>query len=220
MSALLLWLRIWKSFWKVLVALPHSQPGLWGFLRFLLLGEHGELGGMRAQSQQGRPCPAGTHGASCARAAGHCPGALQQPSTQPADWAEGKRQDEGKPGVNIAMQDSFYCRGRAAGAGQKSRVMAKGLPWPGPGHCQVSRSSPRRVSGSTGAPAAPRGCSGRAGTRQSCFPSWHQAPELQGPAMPEGFWSAERRVGMRRAFSWSSSRAGAALGLSRARSCH
>lgn len=94
----------------------------------------------------------------------------------------------------------------------------QGLAVPCTGQSRVSRSSsPGRVSGT----GAPRGCSGGAGTRQRRFPSRHGAPKARSPAVPTGFSSAQRRVGMCRGFSWSSlwSEAALGLGLSRARSC-
>lgn len=203
--------------------IPIVTVGLVNVLHLLLVGEHGKLGGMGSQTQQGWTPSAGTHRANVPRLQGHCPGGFQQPSQTPRRLKGlGKRKGEGKPGVNIAMQDSFYCRGRAGGSWQKSTAMAKGFPCPGTGQSRVSRSrSPGRVSGIR-APGALWGCSGRAGTRQRWFPSWHEASKVWSPAMPKGFSSAECRVGMCRGFSWSSpwSEVALGMGLSRAHSCH
>lgn len=222
MSALPLGLSIGKSFCQSRVVLSHRQRGLWGCPAAAAAGRARGAGGMCCPEPAGSDMPSwDTRSQLCPRS-GALPRATAEPSRQPGDGGRGKREDEGTPGVNIAMQESFYCRGRAGGAGHESRAVAKGLPWAGPGHSRASRSSsPGRVSRS-GAAGAPRGCSARAGTRQSWFPRWHEAPEVRSPAVPKGFWSAERRVGMCRGFSWSSSGSEAALGLalSRASSCH
>lgn len=201
---------------------PSPWPArLWPCPAVPVPAEHGQPGGMWC------PEPAGSDilGWNTRSPACPAPGALPRASQSPARTrdigAAGKREAEGKPGVNIAMQDSFYCRGRAAGARQDSGAMAKGLTW----LCWPrgsSSSSPGRVLDSR-APRAPWGGSGGAGMRQRWLSSWHGAAEEQSPAMLEGFSCTQRRVGMVgmcRGFSCSSLCSEAALGFSRARSCH
>lgn len=189
-----------------------ASPAFGDVLRLLQPREHGQRAGLCS------PEAAGCDSLSRSTRSPVSPGCRDTAggSQQPARRLGGAGREGGgiKPGANIAMQDSFYCMGRAAGAGQRSRERPRASPWAQPGE---QSSSAGTVSG-LGAPGAPWGCSGGAGTGHGRFPSCHEAPK----ALLTGFACTQRRVGMSRGFSWSSRRSEAALavGLSRAHSCH